>query len=49
MKPVENLLFFRIMSKDQAYYDAGGKPFPNEEIEFILIGAGDYIIYYYYY
>ena len=22
------------------YYKAGGKPFPKEEVEFILIGAG---------
>jgi len=25
---------------DQKYYEAGGKPFPKEEVEFILIGAG---------
>ena len=25
---------------DPKYYEAGGKPFPNEEVEFILIGAG---------
>ena len=25
---------------DPKYYDAGGKPFPKEEVEFILMGAG---------
>ena len=25
---------------DPKYYEAGGKPFPKEEVEFILIGAG---------
>ena len=38
-------LVFRKMSSvkrkgDPKYYEAGGKPFPKEEVEFILIGAG---------
>ena len=36
---------FRSMSSakwkgDPEYYKAGGKPFPEEEVEFLLIGAG---------
>ena len=25
---------------DPKYYEVGGKPFPKEEVEFVLIGAG---------
>ena len=36
---------FRSMSSakwkgDPEYYKAGGKPFPKDEVEFLLIGAG---------